>query len=338
MEYSPNTREPILMSSTNRRKFLKSTAILTGTLGLGSGLGNASPGDTGKTPKAMAGMTTRKLGRTGARVSILGAGLGSVFTRSNGDPEQAFALLEAALKAGVTFYDTSRNYGPSERLAGPFVKKHRDAVYLVSKSGNRTYDGFKRDLEKSLNLLQTDHIDLYHIHSLTPRDNDLGKIEQGAVKAAREAREQGMIRNFGVTGHSGAAILVKAIKEWDPDAVLTIYPVTRPDRGRYEDDILPLAKERKMGVIAMKCVRHARDADIRGSDLIRYSLSLDGVHTAIVGLDTLAHLKENVAMATNFKPMDQVAQAKMTEDVQLALAGHPAPWDRPGYEDAVAEV
>lgn len=325
------------MSSTDRRKFLKSTAILTGTLGLGSGVAKASPREA-ETLKATAGMTTRELGRTGARVSILGAGLGSVFTRSNGDPEQAFALLEAALKAGVTYYDTSRNYGPSERLAGPFVKKHRDAIYLVSKSGNRTYDGFKRDLEKSLNLLQTDHIDLYHIHSLTPRDNDLGTIEQGAVKAAREAREQGMIRNFGVTGHSGAAILVKAIKAWDPDAVLTIYPVTRPDHGRYEDDILPLAKEKKMGVIAMKCVRHARDADLKGSDLIRYSLSLDGVHTAIVGLDTVAHLKENAAMAANFKPMDPVAKAKMTQDVQLALAGHPAPWDRPGYEDAVAEA
>ncbi|MFO7725416.1 MAG: aldo/keto reductase [Oceanipulchritudo sp.] len=325
------------MNSTDRRKFLKSTAILTGTLGLGPGVANASRRDA-ETLKAKARMTTRELGRTGARVSILGAGLGSVFTRSNGDPDQAFALLEAALEAGVTYYDTARSYGPSERLAGPFVKKHRDDIFLVSKSGNRTYDGFMRDLEKSLNLLQTDHLDLYHIHSLTPRDNDVKAIEQGAVKAAREAREQGMIKHFGVTGHSGAAILVKAIKAWDPDAVLTIYPASRPDKGRYEDDILPLAREKKMGVIAMKCVRHARDADLKGSDLIRYSLSLDGVHTAIVGLDTVDHLKENVAMASDFKPMDAVAQAKTAQDVQLALAGHPAPWDRPGYEDAVANA
>lgn len=325
------------MSPTDRRKFLKSTAILTGTLGLGSGVANAGARDK-DTLQAEAPMTTRELGRIGARVSILGAGLGSAFTQSNGDPDQAFALLEAALQAGVTYYDTARAYGPSEQLAGPFVKKHRDAIFLVSKSGNRTYDGFMRDLEKSLNLLQTDHIDLYHIHNLKPRDNDLKAIEQGAVKAAREAREQGMIKHFGVTGHSGAAILVKGIKAWDPDAVLTIYPATRPDEGRYEDDILPLAREKKMGVIAMKCVRHARDADLKGSDLIRYSLSLDGVHTAIVGLDTVAHLKENAAMAANFKPMDALARTKTTQDVQLALAGHPAPWDRPGYEDAVAEA
>lgn len=325
------------MASTDRRNFLKTTALATGALGLGPAMPRAMANDqpaTG-TPGTM---TTRTLGRIGKKVSILGAGLGSVFTRAHKDPDDVMAILEAALKAGVTYYDTARGYGPSEQRIGPFVKKHRDEIYLVSKSGRRTYDGFMRELEKSLTLLQTDHIDLYHLHNLRPRDKNVAEIEQGAVKAARKAREQGMIKHFGITGHSGAAILVKAIKAWNPDAILTIYPATRPDHGRYEDDILPLAAETNMGVIAMKCVRHARDADLKGSDLIRYSLSLEGVHTAIVGLDTLAHLNENVAMASTFQPLDATARKRMSDHVQLALAGHPAPWDRPGYEDAVAEA
>lgn len=320
---------------TDRREFLKTTAMVTGAFGLGS----AVPHSMANVPvPANKNMTTRKLGRIDIPVSILGAGLGSAFTRSNNTPEKANAILEAALESGVTYYDTARSYGPSETLIAPFVKAHRKDIFLVSKSARRDYDGFKRELETSLNNLQTDTIDLYHIHNLTPRDNDVAKIEQGAVKAVREAIEQGIVKHFGVTGHTGAAILVKAIKAWDPDAVLTVYPASRPDKGRYETEILPLAKEKNMGVIAMKCVRHARDADLKGSDLIRYGLSLDGVDTAIVGLDTLGHLNENVVMASNFEPMDLAAREEMSQHVQTALAGHPAPWERPGYEDKVIEV
>lgn len=323
------------MASTDRRAFLKQTALVTGAFGLGSTV----PGAMANNPvPANKNMTTRKLGRINIPVSILGAGLGSAFTRVNNNPEKATAILEASLKSGVTYYDTARSYGPSEKLIAPFVKAHRDEIFLVSKSARRDYDGFKRELETSLNNIQTDHIDLFHIHNLKPSDSDVVKIEQGAVKAAREAKEQGIIKHFGVTGHSGAAILVKAIRAWDPDAVLTVYPASRPDQGRYETEILPLAKERNMGVIAMKCVRHARDADLKGSDLIRYGLSLDGVHTAIVGLDTLGHLNENVAMASNFEPMDLASRENMSRHVQTALAGHPAPWERPGYNDQVIEV
>jgi aryl-alcohol dehydrogenase-like predicted oxidoreductase len=323
------------MASTDRREFLKSAALAAGAVGLGSVAQTTRAADA---PPAPAAMTTRTFGKIGKPISILGAGLGSVFTRANGDPDKAVAMCEAARKAGVTYFDTARAYGPSEKLVGPFVKQHRKDIYLVSKSADRTYDGFMRQLETSLKLLQTDHIDLYHIHNLGRRDGDLAKIEAGAVRAARKARDQGTISHFGITGHSGAAILINAINAWDPDAILTIYPASRPDNGQYEDKLLPLARKKKMGIIAMKCVRHARDADLKGSDLIRYALSLEGVHGAIVGLDTIAHLQENVAMASNFTPLDAAARHRMSEEVQTALAGHPAPWDRPGYTDAVAEA
>lgn len=323
------------MDNNDRRSFLKKTALVTGALSLGSALPQAIAKDP--VPKN-AEMTTRKLGRIGTKVSILGAGLGSVFTRNNNNPDKARAILEAALKSGVTYYDTAASYGPSEELCGPFVKAHRDEIFLVSKSGRRDYDGFMRELDRALTRLQTDTIDLYHIHNLRGKDKDLKNIENGAVKAARKAIDEGKIKHFGVTGHSGAKILVDAMKAWDPAAVLTIYPADRPDNGRYEDDILPLAKEKNIGVIGMKCVRFARNSDLKGSDLIRYGLSLDGVDCVIVGLDTEGHLKENVAMASNFKPLDVASRHKMTKEVQLALAGQTAPWDVPGYDDAVVHA
>ena len=136
-----------------------------------------------------------------------------------------------------------------------------------------------------------------------------------------------------IARHSGAEILINAIKGWDPDAILTIFPADRPDNGRYEDELLPLAREKNMGVIAMKTVRHARESDLRGSDLIRYALSLEGIATAIVGLDTLNHLTQNAQMATGFEPMDAHARQAISGRVQMALAGMTPPWAQPGYDD-----
>ncbi|MEM6332785.1 MAG: aldo/keto reductase [Planctomycetota bacterium] len=325
------------MSQTSRRDFLKTAAVAAGAVTGASIASSANAVPNGATPPKR--VTQRTLGKLGREVGILGAGLGSVFTRSHRSADEAAATLARALDAGVNYFDTAEGYGPSEELIGPFVKQRRDEIYLVSKSGQRTEAGFRRHLEQSLRRLQTDRIDLYHLHNLRPnRDADLAAIEQGAVKAARKAKEEGLIGAFGVTGHSGADILMRSIEAWEPDALLTIFPATRPDAGRYEDELLPMARQRGMAIVGMKTVRHARDADLAGPELIRYGMSLEGVHSVIVGLDTPAHLDANVAMASDFTPMPPAARAAMSAEVQHALAGHPAPWDRPGYVDGVAQA
>jgi aryl-alcohol dehydrogenase-like predicted oxidoreductase len=321
-----------MKSSSSRRKFFKKLALSGAAVtAVGTAQGNKLE------PTAMA-VPHRRLGRTGAQVSLLGLGLGSVFTRAfEGKPEETEKILLRALDLGVNYWDTARAYGPSEVMLGPVVEKARKRIFLVSKSAERSYDGFKRELEISLRDLKTDHIDLYHIHNLKPsKDTDLDFIENGAVRAAREAREQGIIKNFGITGHSGVEILMEGIRRWDPDALLTVLPVDRPDNGAYEDQLLPLARERDMGIIAMKTVRWARNSDLPGTQLIRYSMSLKGVACAIVGLDSLAHLEENSAMAHNFEPMDADMMGQMSEFVREELATlDPAPWNRPGYDDCV---
>lgn len=322
------------MNNDSRRDFLKRAGVGAVVAGLGgSGVASAQATGDAQTP-ADRMVERRTLGRMGKEVSILGLGLGSAFTKPHqNQPETAQKLLLRALDHGINYWDTARAYGQSERLIGPVVPKVRERIFLVSKSAKRDYDGFMRELETSLRNLQTDHLDLYHIHNLNPRRDDVANIENGAAKAAIKAREEGIIKAFGVTGHSGAAILMESIKRFDPDAVLTIFPCNRPDKGRYEDELLPLATKRRMGVIAMKTVRMARQADLKGTDLIRYAMSLDGVHVTIVGLDTQAHLDENAAMAADFKPLTDNRRAQMTRDSRLALAGLVAPWDRPGYHD-----
>jgi predicted aldo/keto reductase-like oxidoreductase len=173
-----------------------------------------------------------------------------------------------------------------------------------------------------------------HIWNLKPED-DIDQIEKGAFKAIAKLRDEKVIGGFGVTGHSGVDMLKQAILRFDPDAMLTVFPCTRPDDGAYEDVLLPLARERNMGVIAMKTVRRARNADLKGSDLIRYALSLEGVHSAIVGTDTIGHLDDNSKMATNFQPLSSGEQVAMHNTVVERLAGTIEPWKMPGYDDGI---
>ena len=325
------------MPESSRRRVIQA--------GLAGLAGAALPGAAGAEPAAPADaapgvatpqMDRRRLGRTEAQVGILGLGLGSQFTGPHkDDPEATEEILSLALARGANYFDTARAYGPSEEMVGGFVSRNRKDIFLVSKSGKRSYDGIRKDLELSLKNLQTDHLDLYHMHNLSPKNAKLDEMEKGCVRALREAKEQGMIKHFGVTGHTTAGILMEAIERFDPDVLLTILPCTRPEDGKYERELLPLAHGRDMGVVAMKTVRHAREAALKGPDLIRYALTLEGVSTAIVGLDQTEHLRQNAAMASAFEPLPAADMQAMHEHVIKALAGLPAIWDMPGYQDAV---
>lgn len=319
------------MSGSNRRNFLKS--VIAG--GAALGISKVAASGPAVTASSVSGLVDRRpLGRLKKPVSILGLGLGSVFRNATGTPESAAELLEYALSKGINYWDTCRGYQTSEELTGPVVARRRNEIFLVTKSGSRDYDGFMSDFETSLKMLQTDYIDLMHIWNLKPAD-DIGQIEKGAYQAVLKLRDEKVIGGFGITGHSGVDILKQAILRFDPDALLTTFPCTRPDDGAYEDVLLPLARGRNMGVIAMKMVRRARNADLVGTDLIRYALSLEGVHCGIVGADTIGHIDDNSKMATNFQPLSAAEQMAMHHTVVERLAGTIEPWKMPGYDDGV---
>ena len=246
----------------------------------------------------------------------------------------AHALLESAIAKGINYWDTARSYGPSEGMIAPVLERNRNRVFLASKSDARDYDGFKRDLERSLQVLRTNYIDLYQLHDLRQDElASLSAIESGAVRAARDAKDQKIIRAFGITGHASAALLIECIKRFDPDTVLTIFLAMRPDKGRYEDELLPLARSRNVGVIGMKAIRYGRQARLAPTELLRYTLSLDGVHTVIVGLDSLNRLDEDARVATDFRSMKEVDRFQLHRYVASVLADVEAPWDQPGYVD-----
>jgi predicted aldo/keto reductase-like oxidoreductase len=310
----------------SRREFLERLAAGTA---VGAGLtlmpriGNAAP----------ATLPHRELGKTGVRVSILAFGCGSRFLMYKAG-EESTAVLERAINLGITYLDSAYSYGDgeSETRVGKVMATRRKEVFLATKIPDRTRDAFMRRLEGSLKRLQTDHLDLVHIHSLGKAD-DLAKIEaaDGALKGLLEAREQKMTRFIGMTSHTDGAVMAQAIQRHDLNCVQMALNASR--NGRFEELALPAARKKNLGIIAMKVMgqefligQDPGKAD--PASLLRYSMSLP-VTTAVVGMPALGMLEKNVEVARNFSPLSEEDIERMRKSLdpsrgpmEKKLVGH----------------
>jgi uncharacterized protein len=253
-------------------------------------------------------MPTRALGRTGHKVGLFSLG-GQALLEKPGVEEQALAIINRAIDLGVNYLDTAATYGGgvSEQYLGQVMKTRRKEVYLASKTSNRTYDGSMRLLERSLKNLQTDHLDAWQIHHIdTQADVDAIFAKTGALKALEKARDQKMVRFLGVTGHRDAGLLKTCIERYPFDQILMALNAADSHPKSFARDLLPVAVEKKLGVIGMKVTakgRIFRPGGIERMDqAMGYVLSLP-VSTAIVGISSLAQVEENARVARNFKPL-----------------------------------
>jgi len=313
----------------SRRKFLERIGITTAGLSL-----SQLPSALAVAPSpANSSLPTRTLGRTNAKVSILAFGCGSRFLMYD-DEDKATAALNRAIDLGITYLDTAYSYGDgkSETRVGKVMAARRKEVWLATKIPDRTRDAFLKRLEDSLKRLQTDHVDLVHIHSLGHAD-DLEKIEapDGALKGLLEAREQKLARFIGMTSHTSGEVMATAIQRHDLDCVQMALNASR--NGRFEELALPAAKAKNLGVIAMKVTGQefllgaaAGKADIDA--LLHYSMSLP-VTTAVVGMPKLNMLEHNTTVAKNFSQlsndeMDRLRQqlTPSREGLEHRLSGH----------------
>jgi aryl-alcohol dehydrogenase-like predicted oxidoreductase len=162
-------------------------------------------------------------GRTGhlsTRVLFGAAALGSV---SQNEADQAMRLI---VQYGISHIDTAASYGESELRLGPWMKEHRHEFFLASKTGDRDYQSAKDSIERSLKRLQTDYLDLIQLHAVI-EDEELEKVlgEDGALKAAQEAKQKGCVRFIGITSHTlhAPAIHIKALAQFNFDSVLLPY-------------------------------------------------------------------------------------------------------------------
>jgi uncharacterized protein len=182
----------------------------------------------------------------------------------------------------------------------------RNEVFLATKIPDRTRDEFLRRFEASLKRLQTDHVDLVHIHSLA-RADDLARIEapSGALKGLLEVREQKMARFIGMTSHTDGEVLAQAIERHDLNCVQMALNASQ--NGRFEELALPAARKKNLGIIAMKVMGQEllvgqETGKAPAEALLRYSMSLH-VTTAVVGMPSLEMLAKNVEVARTFAPL-----------------------------------
>lgn len=266
---------------------------------------------------AAAPMPTRILGRTGARVSILAFGGGSRFLMYKDDEFEA--VLNRALELGITYFDNAFGYGngKSEERYGRVLKPHRDKLWLVTKTGDRTYDGTMRLIEGSLKRLQTDRLNLIHAHALAS-DADLAKLEakDGALQALYKLREQKVTQAIGVSCHTSPMVLKTALERHDFDCTQMALNAARigqsePQPVSFEATALPVAKRKNLGVIAMKIFGQEKlNGKAPVDQLIRYSLSLP-VTAAVIGMPKLDMLETNVAAAKSFQEMSSSDRDKL---------------------------
>ena len=285
--------------SISRRDFIGTAAA--------AGIAAGAPAGTGNTP-----LPTRVLGRTGAHVSILAFGAGSRFLMYT-EEDKAVEALTRALDRGITYIDTSDDYGKdhlSERRVGMAIKGRRDKIFLATKLTNRDGNQSQRIVEQSLKALQVDHVDLLHIHQVTTAE-DLAAVEAkgGPLDQILKLRDQKVARFIGITSHADPAVLRTALERHDFDCVqmaLNAGTVSMmgsnhgmvPDRSvrtSFETHALPVAIRKKLGVLAIKSfAQEALIGQAPVEKLLYYTLSLP-ITAAVVGMPKLEHIDENTS-------------------------------------------
>jgi len=263
-------------------------------------------------------------------VSILAFGAGSRFLTYG--EEQGIEALNRALDLGINYIDTAPAYGngESERRVGSVMKTRRKEVFLATKVADREADKAMRTIEQSLQRLETDRVDLLHIHGLGD-DRDLQAIESpdGVLRLLYKLRDQKVARAIGITSHSDPAVLAKALARHDFDctqmalnAALAgmaegadgLGPIPA-GRVSFQSAALPVAHRKNMGAIAMKVFAQGKLVGPAAVEmLLRYSLSLP-VATVVVGMPKREHIEANVEISRNFKPLSPTEMEDFSDEI-----------------------
>jgi len=322
-----------------RREFLMAGGAVAAALvapGAASGLALADAKKTmpsmPENPRTQMAMPTRNLGKTGYKVGIFSLGGQAALEKPN-NFDTAVPIIERALDLGVNYIDTSSIYGGpqrwSEQYVGKVMAKRRKEAFLATKTKERTRDKSMEMIQKSLELLQSDHIDLWQLHDVgTQYDVDQIFAKGGAMEALVEMQQQGVVRYLGLTGHYRPDALMETMRRHDFDCILMAMNAADPHHYSFNEQLLPMAVEKQMGIIGMKipgrgrilsswnpppieaqkhswegmAIQTSNPGTLTMREAMYYTLSRP-VSTVIIGCDSIAQLEENVQLARDFTPI-----------------------------------
>lgn len=284
------------------------------------------------------GLPTSVLGNTGVQIPLMIIGTGSRFMAVS--EEKGLEILETALENGLYYWDTAASYKNdehySEERIGKILPSVRERVFLSTKVQERNGDKAKRTIETSLKRLNTDYINLYQIHSISDEEEvrQFGD-KDGVLPVLKQYQDEGIIRHIGFTGHTSASAMKLAAEMYDFDTML-IALNHQKNGEKFEEQPVPFAAKKGMGVLAMKVIRPREKLQgLHPDELVRYALSLDGVTAAVIGTDSLEVLKDNIATISSFEPLTNEKMKELHVKLDPFFQSNDLPWMQPGYYDGM---
>ena len=269
-------------------------------------------------------MQTRRFGRTGhqSTLAIFGA-----FAISQDSQAEADAVMQQIIAAGVNHIDIAPTYGISEKHLSPWMVNHRDSFFLGCKTMERDYQGAYTAMQQSLHRLQTDHFDLYQIHAIETMDElDKATRSGGALDAMVAARQAGLTRYIGITGHGvdSPAIFLEALRRFDFDSVLfplNFVQYANPYFRENAEELLRVCRSKDVGTMIIKSITRrpwgdrpkthivwyepfTEQADIQSA--VNFALSQDITGICTVGDPTVLPLV--LEACENFTPLSPAEQ------------------------------
>lgn len=202
-------------------------------------------------------MEKRRFGRTGhmSTVAIFGAAAFWEIEQKDADK-----VMEMVIEAGVNHIDVAPSYGQAELRVGPWMPRERERFFLGCKTMERTRAGAMSELQQSLKHLQTDHFDLYQLHAITNMEElDSCTMNGGALEALVEARQRGLIRHIGITGHGvdSPRIFIEALNRFEFDSILfplNFVQMSNPDFHKDAEALIALCKDKDVGTMVIKTI------------------------------------------------------------------------------------
>ncbi len=315
----------------NRRHFLKLSAALAALAYL--------PASTCTTTLAKSAsdrwgyvLPKRRLGKSGLDATIFALGGGPL----NANREEQEAILEAAFRGGCRLFETARSYG-TEPHFGRVLKPYRNDIILSSKSRALDADTLNRELDLTLETLQTDYLDIYMMHNVTTYEYLDRKLKGGVWDAMVKAKEEGKVRHLGFSGHANWGTNNEVMDRKLPGLEIMLVPVNVVDTVQYSFTLntLPKAVEKNIGIIAMKpiggggmtggkitwgqgekgTVRPAVIPDVitmREAQHFVYSMPVGAVS---FGCTSIEHVKEDIELAKSYKGMRKTEQEELMRRV-----------------------
>jgi aryl-alcohol dehydrogenase-like predicted oxidoreductase len=267
----------------------------------------------------MSDLITKNFGPDGPVVTRVGLG-GEGVLRTYGRQLEATAVIETAWAEGITYFDCAPAYAGSQGYYGRVWGEHpqkRARIFQASKSAERTAAGARQDLENTLATMKIDHLDLWQIHDLrTEEDFNLISGPGGALEAFVKAKDLGLVRFIGVTGHHDPDLLTRAVHEWPVDAVLLPINPVEAVLGGFMDQTVRAAREKGIGVIAMKVLGGGNylfpEAGVTAEVLINFALS-QGPDVVIVGCRTPGEVRTLARLGGEAETMTPQDQDRLVE-------------------------